>query len=160
MTVWALLLLAGLSETAGRIVPLVVRRHHASRGSVIRLVLAGTVVEAMVFALWPLTGWVLAGLVVHRSPYGVAPVWTTGSVAPLLLAGTLAFPLLGPALHVVVLAVAGTALTGDLAVAANLDRWPALACVACSGLFLAVLVGAVRRAVGAWGSAQDGAWTG
>jgi hypothetical protein len=158
MTVWALLVVAGLSETAGRIVPLVVRRHHASRASVIRLLLAGTVVEAMVFALWPLVGWILAESVRDGPPYGAAPTWTTGSAAPLLLTGTLAFPLLGPALHFVVLVLAGTALAGDLAAASRLDWWSALACVACSGVVLAVLVGCVRRSVGAWGSAEERVW--
>ena len=156
--VGVLLVLVGLSETVGRIVPLVVRRHRASRASVVRLVVAGTVVEALVFALWPLTAWTLAGLVLDRVPHGGAPTWTVGSLAPLLLTGILAFPLLGPALHLFVLALAGMALAGDLAAETGLGWWSALAAVGVAALVLTGLLRAVRRGVGAWGSVREPEW--
>ena len=58
----ALLLFAGLSEAAGRILPLVARRPGMSRTFVAGLLLPGGLVEGAVFALWPLTAWTLAEL--------------------------------------------------------------------------------------------------
>ena len=147
-----LLGLAGLSETLGRIVPLVSRRHRASRATVVRLLIAGAVVQALVFAVWPLLAWTVAGLVpLGAAGPGSAPGWTAGSVAPLLFCAVLAFPLLGPALHLVVLVLAGIALSDQLA-AAGTAWWAAAGCVAVAAGVLALLLVAIRRAVGAWGA--------
>lgn len=159
MTVWVLLLFAGLSETTGRLLPLVVRRRRASRASVIRLLIAGTIVQALVFALWPLTAWLLAVLTVRGVPDHSTVTWTVGSAAPLLLTGVLSFPLLGPALHFVVLVVAGAALSGDLAALSGSGWWAAVGCVVGAGLILAVLLGSVRRAVAAWTSVEEPEWS-
>ena len=63
----------------------------------------------------------------------------------------LAFPLLGPALHVVVLVLAGLALTDHLA-AIGPGWWPAAASVAVAGVVLALVLSGIRRVVGAWGA--------
>ncbi len=60
--VLALVLLAGLSEAAGRILPLVARRPEVSPPVVAGLLLTGTAVESAVVALWPLTAYTLAEL--------------------------------------------------------------------------------------------------
>jgi hypothetical protein len=138
-----LLLLAGLSESAGRVLPVVAGRPGVSRARAVRLMLGGAVVEGAVFALWPLSAWALAGLVL---PAGVVLVWTPGLVAPLLLAAVLAFPLLGPLLHLVLLAGVGAGLAEALA-AAGSGWWLAAGCVAAAGAGLAGTVEAVRRLV-------------
>jgi hypothetical protein len=142
---------AGLSETAGRLVPLLARRHRAaSHTAVLALLLTGTVVQALVFAAWPLVAARATGLVTG-GPAATA-TWTAGSAAPLLLCAILAFPLLGPALHVVVLGVAGIDLAGQIAATTGVAWWPALAGVAATGVMLALLLGGIRRAVGAPGT--------
>jgi hypothetical protein len=74
--------------------------------------------------------------------------WTPGLVAPLLLAAVLAFPLLGPLLHLLLLVGVGASLAGPLATATGLEWGAAAGCVAVAGLGLAVAVDAVRRLVG------------
>ena len=144
-----LLLLAGLSESAGRILPLVARRSGTSRRQAVELLLAGALVEGAVFALWPLTAWTLAELVLPTPPPGVtAPTWTPGLVAPLVLAAVLAFPLLGPLLHLLLLVGVGAGLAGPLAAATGLGWWAAAGCVAVAGVGLALTVAAVRHLVG------------
>lgn len=143
-----LLLCAGLSEAAGRVLPVVARRTGVSRTRAVGLLLAGAVVEGAVFALWPLSAWALAELVPAAAPAGGAVlVWTPGLVAPLLLAAVLAFPLLGPLLHAVLVAGVGAGLAAELAAAAGLGWWVAAGCVAIAGLGLAGAVEAVRRLV-------------
>ncbi|MDT7744538.1 MAG: hypothetical protein QOE59_3616 [Actinomycetota bacterium] len=150
-----LLVLAGLSETLGRIVPLVARRHRATRATVVRLLVLGTGIQALVFAAWPLLARTLTCLVrlgtIDGSTVASAPGWTAGSLAPLLFCAVLAFPLLGPALHLLVLVLAGIALSEQL-VAAGTGWWEAACCVAVAGGGLALLLAAARRAVGAWGA--------
>ncbi|MEU4420866.1 hypothetical protein AB0F81_09580 [Actinoplanes sp. NPDC024001] len=135
-TVVVLLLLAGLSESAGRVLPVVARRSGASRGGAIGLMLFGAVVEATVFAVWPLLAWTLAGSA------GPPLTWTPGLIAPLLLAAILAFPLLGPALHLLLLIGVGVGLAGALESEAA-GWW-----VAVAGVGLALTVEGVRRLVG------------
>lgn len=142
-----LLLLAGVSEAAGRILPLVVRRPGMSRTVVVGSLLAGGLVEAAVFALWPLTAWTLAEQVLAPAPPGPGLAWTPGLVAPLVLAAVLAFPMLGPLLHLLLFVGVGTGLVGPLASATGLDWWFAAACVAVAGAGLGVAVEAVRRLV-------------
>lgn len=148
---------AGLSETVGRIVPLLARRHRpASHATVLGLLLAGTVVQALLFTSWPVAATTLAGLLRGSAPAVAASVggtvtWSAGAAAPLLFCAVLAFPLLGPALHVVVLTVAGLDLTGRVAAATGLAWWPAAACVAVSAVVLALLLEGIRRVVGAVG---------
>lgn len=152
-TVVVLLLCAGLSEAAGRVLPLVARRSGASRTGVAVLMLAGALVEGAVFALWPITAWAVAQLVLPAAPPGpVAPAWTPGLIAPLLLAAVLAFPLLGPLLHLLLLVGVGAGLTGPLAAATGLGWAAAAGCLAVAGVGLALAVEAVRRLVGTIGA--------
>lgn len=141
-----LLLFAGLSEAAGRILPFLVRRPGTSWRVVVSLLTTGGLIEAAVFALWPLTAWTLADLVLP-SP-GDVVVWTPGLVAPLVLSAVLAFPLLGPLLHLLLLVGVGAGLVGPLATATGLGWWGAASCVAVAGAGLGVAVEAVRRLVG------------
>ncbi|MFF4354085.1 hypothetical protein [Streptomyces sp. NPDC001530] len=142
-----LLLFAGLSEAAGRILPLVARRPGMSRTVAAGLLLPGGLVEGAVFALWPLTAWNLAERVVSPRPPGGGLEWTPGLVAPLVLAAVLAFPLLGPLLHLLLFVGVGAGLVGPLAAAAGLGWWAAAGCVAVAGVGLGVAVEAVRRLV-------------
>ncbi|MDG9676244.1 hypothetical protein [Micromonospora sp. DH14] len=143
-----LLLFAGLSEAAGRLLPVVARLSGVSPLKVVGLMLAGAVVDGAVFALWPLSAAALAGLVLPTSPSDeVALVWTPGLVAPLLLAAVLAFPLLGPLLHLSLVVGVGAGLTGLLATATGVGWWDAAGCVAVAGVGLGASVEAVRRLV-------------
>ncbi|MFD9316396.1 hypothetical protein ACFWDQ_01540 [Streptomyces sp. NPDC060053] len=142
-----LLLFAGVSETAGRILPLVARRPGMSRTFVAGLLLPAGLVEGVVFALWPLTAWTLAELVLSAPPPGTGLVWTPSMVAPLVLAAVLAFPLLGPLLHFLLFVGVGAGLVGPLAAASGLDRSSAAGCVAVAGIGLGLAVEAVRRLV-------------
>ncbi|MDP4506759.1 hypothetical protein OHA25_42390 [Nonomuraea sp. NBC_00507] len=147
-TVVVLLLLAGLSEAAGRILPLVARRPIGSRSHAVLLVLLGAVVEGAVFALWPLTAWTLAELVLSPPLSGVAALtWTPGLLAPLLLAAVLAFPLLGPLLHLLLFVGVGAGLVAPLAAMTGAGWWAAAGCVAIAGVGLAAAVDLVRRLV-------------
>ncbi|MEV0308529.1 hypothetical protein [Nonomuraea fuscirosea] len=187
-----LLLLAGLSEAAGRLLPLLARRTGASRpgawspgtprplglprpsasrpgtsssgtltplgpsrsgtsrpGAVL-LLLTGAVVEGSVFALWPLTASALAGLTQPAPPPATTTLtWTPALAAPLLLAAVLAFPLLGPLLHLLLFAAVGASLVAPLAALTDLGWWTAAGCVAVAGVGLGLAVEAVRRLV-AW----------
>jgi hypothetical protein len=142
-----LLLLAGLSEAVGRALPVLASRSGLSRTRVVGLIVAGAVVEAAVLALWPLTAWALAALIPPSGP-AEALVWTPGLVAPLLLAAVLAFPLLGPLLHLALFVGVGATLTTALAPVAGLGWWTAAGCVAVAGVGLGVAVEAVRRLAG------------
>lgn len=137
-----LLLLAGLSEAAGRVLPLVIRGPALSRRSVIGLLTAGAVVEGIVFALWPLTAWTLAEL---TQSAGDQLEWTAGLVAPLVFAAVLAFPLLGPFLHLLLFIGVGAGLAEALAPATGWTT--AAACVAVAGVGLGAAVELVRRLV-------------
>jgi hypothetical protein len=143
-----LLLIAGLSESAGRILPLVARRAGVSRSHAIRLLLTGAVVEGAVFALWPLTAWTLAELTLSAPTSGVAvPAWTPGLATPLVLTAVIAFPLLGPLLHLLLLMGVGTGLATSLAATTGVGWWAAAGCVAVAGAGLAAAVEVVRRLV-------------
>ncbi|MFD8724231.1 hypothetical protein ACFV2H_41305 [Streptomyces sp. NPDC059629] len=142
-----LLLFAGLSEAAGRILPMVARRSGRSRTFASGVLLAGGLVEGAVFALWPLTAETLAGLVQSAPPPGSGLVWTPGLVAPLLLAAVLAFPLLGPLFHLLLFVGVGAGLAGPLAAETGLGWWAAAGCVAVAGVGLGVSVEAVRHLV-------------
>lgn len=147
MALVVLLLFAGVSEAAGRILPLAVRRPGMSRTRVAALLCAGGLVEGAVFALWPLTAWTLAELALSSTPTGAGLAWTPGLVAPLVLAAVLAFPLLGPLLHLLLFVGVGAGLAGPLAAATELGWWGAAGCVAVAGAGLGVAVEAVRRVV-------------
>ncbi|MCT9078302.1 hypothetical protein [Streptomyces fulvoviolaceus] len=142
-----LLLFAGLSEAAGRVLPLVSRRPGMPRTLVAGLLVAAGLVEGAVFALWPLTAWTLAELVLSAPPPGTGLVWTPGLVAPLVLSAVLAFPLLGPLLHLVLFVGVGAGLAGPLAAATGFGWWGAAGCVAVAGAGLGLAVEAVRRVV-------------
>ncbi|MFI0447505.1 hypothetical protein [Actinomadura sp. 6N118] len=140
-----MVLFAGLSEAAGRILPLVSRRSGMSPPIVVGLLLIGTTVESVIIALWPLATWTLAGLMLPAPPAGPALTWTPGLIAPLLLAAILAFPLLGPLLHLLLLLGVGASLVTPLTAATGLNWWAAAGCVAIAGVGLAAVVDAVRR---------------
>ncbi|MGQ4386263.1 hypothetical protein [Streptomyces sp. SAS_270] len=142
-----LLLFAGVSEAAGRIVPLLARRPGMPRTLVAGLLLAAGLVEAAVFALWPLTAWNLAELVMSSPPPGESLPWTAELVAPMLLAAVLAFPVLGPFLHLLLFVGVGATLADPLATATGLGWWSAAGCVAVAGVGLGLAVETVRRLV-------------
>ncbi|MGW9401214.1 hypothetical protein [Streptomyces sp. NPDC055642] len=143
-----LVVLGGLSEAAGRILPLVARRSGVSRPLVFGLLLTGTVVESAVIALWPLTAWTLAQLTLSAPVSGVAALtWTPGQAAPMLLGAVIAFPLLGPLLHLLLLMGVGAGLVGPLAATTGAGWWVAAGCVALAGVGLAAVVETVRRVV-------------
>lgn len=140
-TVGILLLLAGLSEAVGRVLPVVARGSGGTRTRAAALVLGGAVVECAVFALWPVLAWTLAART-------AAPMlWTPALVAPLLLAAILAFPLLGPFLHLLLLVGVGAGLADTLAMAAGIGWWAAAGWMAVAGVGLGVSVEGVRRLV-------------
>ncbi|GIF76505.1 hypothetical protein [Asanoa siamensis] len=138
-----LLLLAGVSEAAGRLLPIVAPGSGVSRSKAVRMILAGAVVEAAVFALWPLSAWTVAGLVGSANTTGLG--WTPGLAAPLLLAAILAFPMLGPFLHLVLFVGVGAGLADALHAATGQGWWTAAGCVAVAGVGLGIAVEAVRR---------------
>ncbi|GLS33653.1 hypothetical protein SAMN04488498_11618 [Mesorhizobium albiziae] len=153
-TVVVLLVLAGLSESAGRVLPLVARRPKLSPRLVAGLMVTGTVVEGTVIALWPLAAWTVADLVQPvvapdaASPPGTTGMaWTPALVAPLLLAAVLAFPLLGPFLHLLLVAGVAAGLAGPLAAASGLGWWTAAGCIAVAAVGLAATVEVVRRLI-------------
>jgi hypothetical protein len=118
------------------------------------LMATGTVVEGTLFALWPLAAWNIAGLARSVMAPDATPhselirlAWTPTLIAPLLLAGVLAFPLLGPLLHILLLAGVGVGLAGPLAEASGLGRWTAFGCIALAGFGLAATVEIVRRLI-------------
>lgn len=117
------------------------------RSRIVRLVLAGAVVEGAVFALWPLTAWTLAELLPASPSPGDGLDWTPGLVTPLVLSAVLAFPLLGPLLHLLLFVGVGAGLTGPLSAATGLGWWTAAGCVAVAGVALGVTVEGVRRLV-------------
>lgn len=154
MTVVVLLVLAGLSESAGRVLPLVARRPKLSPRLVAAMMATGTVVEGTVMALWPLAAWTVADLAqpivapdATPLPATAGVAWTPVLVAPLLLAAILAFPLLGPLLHILLLVGVGAGLAGPLAAASGLGWWTAAGCVTVAGIGLAASVEAVRRLI-------------
>jgi hypothetical protein len=148
-----LLLLAGLSEATGRVLPVVARGPGASRTRTLGLLFFGAVVDGAVFAIWPVSAWVLT-VALPGSPSGEVAAWTPALAAPLLLAGVLAFPLLGPLLHLLLLVGVGAGLAAELATTAGLGRWAAAGCVAVAGAGLAVTVEAVRRLVARFGTTR------
>jgi len=153
-TVVVLLVLAGLSESAGRVLPLVARRPKLSLQLMAGLMVTGTVVEGTMIALWPLAAWTVANLVQPVVAPDAAPLtgtaglfWTPALIAPLLLTAVLAFPLLGPFLHVLLVAGVGAGLAGPLAAASGLGWWTAAGCIAIAGVGLAAAVEAIRRLI-------------
>jgi hypothetical protein len=154
MTVVVLLVLAGLSESAGRVLPLVARRPNLSPPLMAGLMVTGTVVEGTVIALWPLAAWTVADLVqpivapdAALLPDTAGLTWTPALVAPLLLAAILAFPLLGPLLHILLVAGVGAGLAGPLAAASGLGWWTAAGCIAVAGVGLSATVEVIRRLI-------------
>lgn len=152
-TVVVLLVLSGLSQSAGQVLPLVARRQRLSPRLLAGLMVTGTIVEGTVIALWPLAAQAIADLVqplvvpdgdlASRTTTGL--IWTPVLVAPMLLAAILAFPLLGPFLHLLLLAGVGAGLASPLAAASGLGWWSALGCIAFAGVGLAATVKVVRR---------------
>jgi hypothetical protein len=153
-TIVVLLVLAGLSESAGRVLPLVARRPKLSLRLMAGLMVTGTVVEGTMIALWPLAAWTVADLVQPVVAPDAAPLtgttglaWTPALIAPLLLTAVLAFPLLGPFLHILLVAGVGAGLAGPLAAASGLGWWTAAGCIAVAAVGLAAAVEAIRRLI-------------
>ncbi|MDQ4055342.1 MAG: hypothetical protein M3237_21980 [Actinomycetota bacterium] len=143
-----LLLLAGLSEATGRVLPLVARRPGISRTLVAGLLMAGALIEATVIALWPRVAWALSQIVQPTAtPDAAGLAWTPSLLAPLVVAAVLAFPLLGPMLHLLLLVGVGAGLADPLSAASGLGWWAAAGCIAVAGVGLAVAVELVRRLV-------------
>jgi hypothetical protein len=65
----------------------------------------------------------------------------------MLLAAILAFPLVGPVLHHMLVIGVGATLAGPLAEKSDLDWWSAAGCIAAARVGLAVAVGFVRRLI-------------
>lgn len=141
-----LLLLAGLSEAVGRLLPVVSRRPGASAWFVVVSLLTGALVEAAVFTSWP---WVSELLAARLGGGEVAIEWTSRMVAPLLLTAILAFPLIGPFLHALLITGVGIRLAQVLHAESDIGWWPALMCVAVAGIGLTGAVTAIRWGV-AW----------
>ncbi|MFI6293630.1 hypothetical protein ACIBEJ_18715 [Nonomuraea sp. NPDC050790] len=148
-----LLVLAGMSEALGRVLPFLARNPGRSWRAVAGLLVAGGLLEAVVFALWPLTAWTLADLVLPTSP-GAVLVWTPELVAPLVLSAVLAFPLLGPLFHLLLLVGVGAGLVGPLATLTGLGWWESAGCVTVAGVGLGLAVEGARRLVGRWNAAE------
>ncbi|WP_040569103.1 hypothetical protein [Microbacterium yannicii] len=149
----ALLILAGLSESAGRILPLLSRRASSSRAEIPKpilfsLLLTGAAIDATVFALWPICASLLAPLF-GAPATGPAPVnWTVDLIAPLVVAAIISFPLIGPFLHGLLIFGVGLGLLDQLIDATGMP-WPAAAgCIAIAGIGLAAFVGLLRVLVG------------
>ncbi|MET8521804.1 hypothetical protein [Nocardioides sp. NPDC004968] len=140
-----LLLLSGLSEAVGRLLPVVSRRPGASEWFVVISLATGALVEAAVFTSWP---WV-SELLASRLGGEVAIEWTSRMVAPLLLAAILALPLIGPFLHTLLITGVGIRLAQVLHAESDIGWWPALMCVAVAGIGLTGAVTAIRWGV-AW----------
>ncbi|WP_457588557.1 hypothetical protein [Ensifer canadensis] len=153
-TVVVLLILAGLSESAGQVLPLLARRQYLSPRLVVGLIVTGTAVEGSVMALWPQAAWIIADLVrpvvapdaIPLSPT-IGLAWTPVLIAPLLLTAVLAFPLLGPFLHSLLVAGVGAGLAGPLAAASGLGWWTAAGCIGVAGIGLSATVGVARRMI-------------
>jgi hypothetical protein len=148
-----LIVLAGLSESFGRILPIISRRPNIPARLVGGLLITGTAVEAIIIAAWPLAATTAADLVRTTSgPLsgldGVeALAWTPGSVAPLLLCAVLAFPLLGPVLHSLIFVGVGISLVTPLTTTSGLGWWAAAGCVTVAGIALAAVVATIRHLV-------------
>jgi hypothetical protein len=153
-TVVVMLVLSGLSESAGCVLPLLAHRPNLSPRLVAGLLVTGAAVEGTVIALWPLAAWTVADLVQPVVAPDATPLpgttglaWTPALVAPLLLAAVLAFPLVGPFLHILLVAGVAARLAGPLAAASGLGWWTSAGCIAVAGIGLAVTVGMVRRLI-------------
>lgn len=142
-----LLLLAGLSEAVGRLLPVVSRRPGASKRFVVISLAAGALVEVAVFTSWPWVTELLAARLVGRKD--VTLEWTPRMVAPLLLTAILAFPLIGPFLHTLLVTCVGIGLAQVLHAESDVGWRPALTCVAVAGIGLTLAVTAIRWSV-AW----------
>lgn len=146
-TTAVLLLLAGLSEAVGRLLPLASRRPGGSPRFAVISLATGALVEGAIFSSWPWVASQLAERLVVGD--GASVEWTPRLVAPLLLAAILAFPMIGPLLHVALVTGVGISL-GQVLNAESDIGWPtALACVAAAGIGLTITVTLVRWVV-AW----------
>jgi hypothetical protein len=74
--------------------------------------------------------------------------WTPTLAAPLMFAAVLAFPLIGPFLHGIVIFCVGLGLVEQLATPSGAEWFLAALLVAVSGIGLAAAVGFVRYVVG------------
>ena len=142
-----LLLLAGLSEAVGRILPLVARRPTVSRAPVVGMLITGTFVDGTVIGLWPVSAVGLVALLFPASGISADAGWSPVLLAPLVFSAVLAFPLLGPFLHFVLFVAVGAGLSSTIATAMDVGWWAAAGCVGVAGLVLALTVEGVRRLV-------------
>ncbi|WP_432043985.1 hypothetical protein [Streptomyces cadmiisoli] len=140
-----LLFVAGISEAVGRYWPFAVRRPGISQPATTGLLLVGGLIEAAVFALWPITAWALAGVLPSSVPPNGFPAWTPGTIAPLVFTGVLALPCLGPVFRWLFVAAAGAGLAGLLAEATALEWRAAAGCVAVAAAGTQAAAQAVRH---------------
>ncbi|HTN54783.1 MAG TPA: hypothetical protein VLZ82_01270 [Microbacterium sp.] len=147
-----LLLIAGLSESAGRILPLISRRasltrSHVPKPIVFGLLLTGGVIDSVVFLVWP--GW--ASALAFRFGAGPMPSpgvsWTAELAAPLILCAIICLPLIGPALHALVLLGVALSLMVVLTRETGISWITAAASVAIAGIGLALSVTVLRWSV-------------
>src|SRR5690606_18757946 len=86
----ALLLIAGLSESAGRILPLISRRASTTRVLVPKpilfgLLITGGVIDSAIFLVWPAWASTLASRFASGSTPNPGVSWTAALAAPLIL---------------------------------------------------------------------------
>jgi len=147
-----LLVIAGLSESAGRILPLISRRAsttrtHVPKPIVFGLLITGGVIDSTVFLVWP--AW--AGAFASR--FGTVPTpnpgvtWTAELAAPLILCAIIGLPLVGPALHALVLLGVSLSLITVMAGETTMSWSAAAASVGAAGVGLALSVTLLRWSV-------------
>lgn len=147
-----LLLVAGLSESAGRILPLISRRASTTRGHVPKpilfgLLITGGVIDSAVFLVWPAWASAVAARVASGSTPNPDVSWTAELAAPLILCAIIGLPLIGPALHALVLLGVSLSLVNVLARDTAMPWAAAAASVTLAGMGLAVSVTLLRWSV-------------
>jgi len=148
----ALLLIAGLSESAGRILPLISRRASTTRVLVPKpilfgLLITGGVIDSAIFLVWPAWASTLASRFASGSTPNPGVSWTAELAAPLILCAIIGLPLIGPALHALVLLGVSLSLINVLARDTAMPWATAAASVAVAGLGLALSVTLLRWSV-------------
>jgi|GEM_PF-2554887 len=151
-TAVALLLIAGLSESAGRMLPLISRRasttrSHVPKPIVFGLLITGGAIDAAIFLVWPTWASALASRLGADSAPSPGVSWTAELAAPLILCAIIGLPLIGPALHALVLLGVSLSLSIVLARDSAMPWGGAAASVAVAGLGLAVSVTLLRWSV-------------
>lgn len=148
----ALLLIAGLSESAGRMLPLISRRaattrSHVPKPIIFGLLFTGGAIDSAIFLVWPAWASALASRFGAGSTVSPGVSWTAELAAPLILCAIIGLPLIGPALHALVLLGVSLSLITVLARATAMPWGGAAASVAVAGIGLAASVAVLRWSV-------------